>query len=286
MKKLFILFFGIAGIAHGSDVQLLLSTNSIIAARKSIEAYKGALAEGYFTITTNEEADIKRKLDAYDQGKLTIEDLNEKAGQEGNRELMSYYILHANDIPTKAKLPISRSFSFASVYPQATYLAEKYVNVYSNDSRAWGALGIDYLYMNALGYMNDPGKVISAFSNAVRLGNTNIVVPLATIALLWNRMDVAGKVMPQVLKLYQSNKVEDRLGTASVLISYSLKAKRKDIFVKTLKGEDLGVFLRDEDLKKEIAFGCNTFKGTDIDKIRKMASEAELKDTSSVTNKF
>jgi hypothetical protein len=171
MKKIFLLFFGIAAGAYGSDL-CLVPTNSIIEVRQNAEAYKKALAAGYFTITTNEEADIKRKLDAYIHGKLPIEDLNEKAGQEGNRELMGYYILHANDIPTKAKLPISRCFTFAGIYPEAAFLAGEYVNIYTNDSRAWDDLGFDYLYMDALGHTNISDNLISALSNAVRLGST------------------------------------------------------------------------------------------------------------------
>jgi hypothetical protein len=92
--------------------------------------------------------------------------------------------------------------------------------------------------------------------------------------------------MPQLMKLYQSNKVEDRLGTASVLLSYSLKAKRKDFFIKTLKRENLNDFLGNEDIKKDIVLGCKIFKGKDIEKIRKEVSDFESKNISSVTNSF
>ena len=37
----------------------------------------------YFSITTNQAAEVKQTLDAYEQGKLTLQDLNENAGTEG-----------------------------------------------------------------------------------------------------------------------------------------------------------------------------------------------------------
>ncbi|HEX3857711.1 MAG TPA: hypothetical protein VHY30_10505 [Verrucomicrobiae bacterium] len=273
MKKLFFICFGIACTAYCSDLHLV-PTNSIVAVQQSIEAYKEALAAGHFTITTNEEAYIKQKIDAYDQGKLTIKDLNENAGDEGNRELMGYYFLHTNDISTKAKLPISRSFTFASAYPEAALLAEAYVNVYSNDSIGWHCLAYDYTAMHVLGSMNDSNKIFFAYNRAVRLGDTESLQPIILSALVYDRLDIADKFVPQLMKLYQSNKIQskDRLGVASLLLGYSLKSKRKDIFLETLKGENLKEFLRDERLKWEIELGCKIFEGKDIDKIHNEVS--------------
>ena len=245
--------------------------------RQDMEGYERALTAQHFAISTNEDLAVKKKLDGYEQGELTIDDLNENAGEEGNRELIGYYFLHPDDISTKAKYPISRSFRFASAYPEAATLAQTYVNVYPDDSHAWSDLGYDYSILFELGDINTDDQITSCYDNAVRLGDTNSIVPLALSALVFNHMDVANRVIPELLMLHQAGKLpnEDKPAVASILLTYAITANREDIFIETLNSEDLKEILRQGDVIEEIKTGFKMFKGEEIKKIRKKVKKAQ-----------
>ena len=146
MKQLILLLWMATGVVsaaelttHGFDI---FPTNVIAEVQQSRSAYQKALATGYFEITGAEEAQIKQKINAYLKGDMSLHDLNENSGNEGNRELIGYYFLHTNEIPAKAKFPISRSFAAICAYPEAASLAAAYLNVFSNDLSGWKELGL------------------------------------------------------------------------------------------------------------------------------------------------
>jgi hypothetical protein len=246
-------------------------------ARQDMETYDQMVETAHFAITTNEELDVKAKLEAYEQGKLTVEDLNEKGGDEENRELIGYYFSNPDDIPAKDKFPISRSFAKNNGYPEAAALAQAYISVYPNDGDAWGDLGYDYSVLYTLGDMDAFDKTVSCYDSAVTLGNTNKMVPLALSALMDNRMNIADRVVPQLLVMHKAGELvnEDKLLVASILVTYSIVANREDIFVETINSENLKDLLHDEDLKREIKYGCKIFKGEEVRKIHKMVKETK-----------
>jgi hypothetical protein len=98
----------------------------------------------YFSITTNQATEVKQKLDAFNNGKLTLQDLNENAGAEGFRELIGYYLSHSNEISAKSKLPVARSYAALGMLQDALPLAKEYISTYSNDWRGWVLLGHCY----------------------------------------------------------------------------------------------------------------------------------------------
>ena len=127
----------------------------------------------YFSITTNQAAEVKQTLDAYEKGKLTLQDLNENAGTEGCRKLVGYYLLHTNEITVKARLPIARSLDGFKLFSEATNLGAQYVAVFSNDWHGWRLLGAAY---NSLNLSNES---IRAYSNAIKLGDKDSYASLA-----------------------------------------------------------------------------------------------------------
>lgn len=234
-----------------------------------------------FRITTDQAREVKQKLDAYERGKISLEDLGEKAGADTWRQLIGYYLLHKNDISTKAKLPIGRCYAQFHAIPQAMKLGEEYANVYSNDWRGWRLLGYCYDVMN---YTNE---AIRAYSNAARLGNQLSYEQLAGFALKSGRSDVVGKIVPELLALKAAKETPeaDRLALISILLGYSMKADRKDVFVKTLQGEDFKNILQNDQIKTDVASGCEIFEGEDIDKIRQELEATTRNDSKTNTVK-
>jgi tetratricopeptide (TPR) repeat protein len=228
--------------------------------------------EQFFFITTNQAASVKKKLEAYEKGVLHLRDLTENAGTEGCRELIGYYLLHTNDISVKAKIPISRTFAAGEMYPQAIKLAQEYVNVYSNDWLGWSLLGY---YYSSINYSNE---AINGYSNAVRLGDKDSYEPLAGNALKYGRTDVVKNIVPQLMALKESKQTpeENKLNLISMLLFYSAKTDQKNIFIQTLKGEDMGKILKDDAVKKNIISGCAFFEDEDTNKdIEKIRQEME-----------
>lgn len=271
MKPLFfILIFGVASIIYaGGTNPSWMRTSPPIDAKQKVEAYKAAVESGYFSITTNEEAKIKRELDEYDQGRLGLTNLNEDAGAEGNRELIGYYLLHTNDISVKFALLFSRTYAGCGLYSESAKLTAKYLNVYPNDSYGWRLLGNANLLLGAT------QEAIDAYSRAVRLGDNPSIEPLAGLALESHRPGLIQPFIPKIIKLRQSENVpkRDRYNLTSILLSYALNIQQKEIFLKTLKGENLKELMQDEALKQDIISGIKLFKGKDIDKIRKMVND-------------
>jgi tetratricopeptide (TPR) repeat protein len=220
---------------------------------------------------------VKQKLNAYEKGKISLESFTKN--EEDCEELINYYLFHMNEISTKAKLPISRCYALSGMYPDAVQLAQEYVNVYSNDWRGWRILGGSYFLMSSF------DKSIQAYKNAVRLGDKGSYEPLAGAAIKSDRMDIVREMVPQLMALKDAKDTpeENRLHLMSILLIYSAKADRKDIFTKTLEGADMEKILQDDDIKLNVTSGCQIFQGKDIDEIRQemeVATQNDLKTNS------
>jgi len=224
----------------------------------------------YFSISTNQAAEVKQKLGAFENGNLTLQDLNENAGVEGCRELVGYYLLHTNDITEKAKLPIGRSFAGFKLFPEATNLGAQYVTVFSNDWHGWRLLGSAY---NSL-HLSD--ESIQAYRKAVKLGDKDSYASLAEVALNKNRFDVVQDLLPQLFALKDNPQTpeKNRLNLTSILIFYSVRAHQKDVFIKTLEGVDMKQIAQNWMVSNNVMAGCKAFKGEDTDKIRQAVEAA------------
>ena len=217
----------------------------------------------YFSISTNQAAAMKQKIDRFENGTFSLEDMNEKAGVEGNRELIGYYLSHSNDIPTKVKLPVGRSFAGFNMFPEAVELGTQYVSVYSNDWHGWRLLGAVY---DSLSLSN---KSVHAYGNAVRLGGREgEYEALAAVAIKYNRLDVVRGMIPQLMAMKNAKEtpVDSKLHLISILLAYSMKVDDREIFIATLKGENMDDILQDDAVKYDVTNGCNFFEGIGIDK--------------------
>jgi len=225
----------------------------------------------YFLITTNQAVEVKQTLDAYENGKLTLQDLNENAGTEGCRKLVGYYLLHTNEITVKARLPIGRSLAGFNLFSEATNLGAQYVTVFSNDWHGWRLLGAAY---NSLNLSNES---IHAYGNAVKLGDNDSYASLAKVALKNNRLDLVKDMLPQLFSMKENPQTpeKNKLSLISILIFYSVRAHQKDIFIKTLEREDMKQILQNWMVKNNVRAGCKVFKGDDIDKIRQAVEAAD-----------
>ena len=229
----------------------------------------------YFSITTNQAAEVRQTLDAFEKGKLTLQDLNENTGTEGCRQLVGYYLLHTNEISVKAKLPIGRSFAGFNLFSEATNLGAQYATVFSNDWHGWRLLGAAY---NSLNLSNES---FHAYGNAIKLGDKDSYAPLAQVALKNNRPDLVQEILPQLFSLKDNPQTpqKNKLNLITILTFYSVKARQKDVFIKTLEGEDMKQILQNWMVKNNVRAGCKVFKGEDIDKIRQAVEAAGKSET-------
>jgi tetratricopeptide (TPR) repeat protein len=225
--------------------------------------------EQNFSITTNQAAEAKLKLEAYEKGTMTLKELTE-SGDENCKELISYYLLHTNDVSVKAKLPIGRCFAAYDKYPQAAQLAAEYVQIYSNDWHGWKILGGANLAME------NYDTAIEPLMNAAKLGDEFSYAPLTFAALKLDRLNIVSNLVQHlfVLKKVEPPPEAVPLDIVTVLTLYSLKADRKDIFVKALDGVSAKQILSRDDLPQLVKEGCERFKGEDIDKIRQEMESA------------
>jgi hypothetical protein len=229
----------------------------------------------YFSITTNQAAEVKQTLDAFENGKLTLQDLNENAGIEGCRKLVGYYLLHTNEITVKARLPVGRCFYGFNLFPEATNLGAQYVAVFSNDWHGWKLLGAAYDSLNL------SNESIHAYSYAVKLGDKDSYSSLARVAIKNNQLDPIKDMLPQLFALKDNPQTpeKNKLNLMTILTYYSVKTRQKDVFIKTLEGEYLKQILQNWMVKNNVRTGCKVFKGEDIDKIRQAVEAAGSSET-------
>jgi hypothetical protein len=232
-----------------------------------------------FSITTNQAAEVKQKLEAFEKGTMTLKELTENDGDAGRQELIDYYLSHTNDVSVKAKLPISRCFAILDKYQQAAQLAAEYVQVYSNDWHGWKILGFANLTMG------NYSAAVAALTNSARLGDEYSYDLLAFAALKIDRLDIVSNLVQHLLVLKKREPPPEAvpLDIVIVLVIYSLKANQQDIFVKALDGVSAKQILSRDDLPQGVKAGCERFKGKDIDKIRQ-EMESAASSTNSVNN--
>jgi hypothetical protein len=214
------------------------------------------------SLTKTEQAEVRQNLEAYEKGAITLDELT--TNHEDGLRLIGYYLLHTNDVTTKAKLPISRCFAGFGRYQEAAKLAADYVQIYSNDWRGWKIPGGAYVFTD------NYEQALVAVTNSLRLGDEGSYVPVAMVALNLNRLDIVREIVPHLLELKHSKLTKEikPLDVIVALVLYSLKADQPDIFIKALDGVEVKDVLSRDDLKSLVTGGCEKFKGKDIDKIR------------------
>jgi len=90
-----------------------------------------------------------------------------------------------------------------------------------------------------------------------------------------------------VLKSDKQIPKENRHNVISLLLFYSCKTDQKDIFIQTLKGEDIVEILQNGAVKKNLISGCAYFEDEDTNKdIEKIRQEMEsaTRSTNSVSS--
>jgi len=214
-------------------------------------------------LTTNETVEVRQKLQAFEKGKITLEELTEKGGAEWGMKLIAYYVSHTNDVTVKMKLPISRSFAAFEKYSDAAKVAADYVQVYSNDWHGWKILGVANFSVGNL------DQALEACTNAVRLGDDGSYGPLAFVALQLDRLDIMRDIVPRLLVLKRSKPTREinPLDIVAALMLYSLKAEKKEIFVEALDEVDIKDILSRDDLKQLVVDGCKKFRAREVEKL-------------------
>ncbi len=217
-----------------------------------------------FSITTNQTAEAKQKLEAFENGRISLEETAGTSWAESCQAIITFYLSHTNDVTVKMKLPVSRCFAALDKYPEAVSLAKDYLQVYSNDWRGWKILGA------ANFAIQNYDAAVRALTNSARLGDDGSYAPLALAALKTDRLDIVQGLVPHMLVLKWAKPTHEvvPLDIVMALTLYSLKADRQDIFVEALDGIHGNQIVSRNDLHQLVIANCKQFKGADIDKIR------------------
>lgn len=220
-------------------------------------------------LSSNDVIEVRQQLDQYGNGNVTLNDLTQDGTTDFDQKLVSYYLSHPNSVTVKMKLPISRCFAAFGKYQEAAKLAANYVQAYPNDWHGWRILGgANFIMMNYI-------AAVSAYTNAVRLGDDGSYVPLTAAAMKSGQLEIVHSLLPRLFALKQarSSKIQP-LEVVGVLLIYSLRTDQQGIFVKALAGVTGQQILSRDDLHQLVMAGCKRFKGEAIDKIRQEVEEA------------
>ena len=207
---------------------------------------------------------IKQKLSAFAEGQITLEQVTEVGGEEWGRKLITYYLARSNDVTIKMTLPISRCYAAFGKYTEAANLANEYVKIYSNDWHGWNILGAAKLALQSY----DEGLV--ALTNAVSLGSTKNFEALGYAALVTGRIEVFEKFALQpLLALKDAEKTSKaaKLKIVTILVGYSIKADKREIFISALAGVNASDIESEETLKEYLKTGCEVFKAKETEQL-------------------
>jgi RHS repeat-associated protein len=224
---------------------------------------------------------LKNALTTVGNGLLNDTGLRNTLSQWGQNALNSIYPGLGDLLGGSGGSGVSNPLSIntGDMYPEAAQLARQYVNVYSNDWRGWRVLGGTYILMKSY------NESIFAYKNAVRLGDKESCQPLAAAAIKADKINIINEIVPELMDLKDAKATpeKDKLNCISILLLYSVKSDRKDIFIKTLAGENIKQILQNDDVKLDLISGCKYFEGKDIEKIRQ-SLEAVMEENSNSSN--
>ncbi len=215
------------------------------------------------TLTKAETEMVRSKLEDYESGKLSLEEATEFEGEVGNQKIIAYHLLYASKVTPKQQLPISRCYALAGNYTVAAELAKTYLNTYSNDWQGWSTLG------GAKAMLKLNHEALAAMTNVVRLGSDQNITALGVMALTTERLDVFESMVLKrllILKDLETNNVNNKLTQklklemVTVLVGYSLKANKKEVFTQALENVSLAQVRSVETLKCYVEAGCELFK--------------------------
>jgi len=221
-------------------------------------------------LTDMDISEVRSNLLAFDKGRLSLEEVTERGGEEWGNKLTAYYEMYPDAVTIKMKLPISRCYAAMGKYSKAAALANDYIGIYSNDWHAWRIIG------SANIYMKDLAAAVHAYTNAVRLGDDGSCTALAYAATEIGRLDLVKEIVPRLFILKESRPTQyiKPLDAVTVLVLYSLKSNQEKIFGEALQGVNASDILSRSDLEFLIKQGCEQFKGKDVDKIREELNAA------------
>ena len=210
-------------------------------------------------VSAGADDEVKQKLRDFEQGKLTLEALTEKGGEEFDRRLITFYSQHTNEVSVKALLPISRCYALFDDFNQAAQLAERYVQIYSNDWHGWRIIGA------ANAALTNYDKALTGFTNAVRLGDNESCVQLGFCAWNRDRLDILKEILPCLFASKNNATSEkDKTDALFILLVYSTNADREDVFVKALAGVEPSEIAARKDLTDVLLTVCDRFKTKDL----------------------
>lgn len=210
-------------------------------------------------VAAEADAEVKQKLRDFEDGNLTLEALIEKGGEKFDRQLISFYQRHTNGVSTKALLPISRCFFFFGDFEQASKIAQQYMQVYSNDWHGWHVIGGANLALTNF------DKALTAYTNALRLGDTQSCVELGFCAWKLERLDIMTEIVPCMFAAKDNAKSEkDKTDAITILVIYATNADREDVFVKALAGVRPSEVAARDDLTHVVLTVCDRFKTKDL----------------------
>lgn len=217
-----------------------------------------------YWLTPRETGKVRQKLEAFADGKLTLEEVTEVGGEDWGRKLIAYYQTHTNEVTVKMKLAVSRCYAGFGKYSDAAELSTEYLNVYSNDWRGWNILG------GAKMMMRSYDEALAATTNAVRLGSEKNLENLGLAALATYRMDVFENMVLQrllILKDSEQTSKEKKLTMITALVVYSLQADKKEVFVRALEGLDAADIQSEKRLRSSVERGCEMFKANETERL-------------------
>ena len=220
----------------------------------------------------NHTLTVQEKLKGFESGSVTLEEMTEDGGAPLRQEIIRYYTNDTSRVSVKAKLVVSRCFAMEHDFQTAAQLAEQYAAVYTNDYRGWRILG-------GASYMLDRNeRAFDAYKKAVALGDETSYAPLAGSALDLNRLDAVREIVPQLLRIKNSQDPPKfvKLDIVGVLAIYARKAEDKDVFLKALEGEKFQDILSRDDVAAAVDKTCQHFQSIEVDAICQKVHEAAV----------
>jgi hypothetical protein len=228
-------------------------------------------AELVFPDLTKSEADEARsKLEGFDTGNLALDQFPEIGKEALGKQIISYYLSNSNKVTIKMKLPVARCYAVFGFYREAADLTASYVNTYSNDWRGWSQLGGAKLMLEQF------DESLIALTNSIRLGSDKNIAGAGLAALTTERLDIFESILLKrmiVLKDAKTNSVhelvskKERVEIITMLVAYSLKAKKESVFIEALKNVNATEVESKKALAAYVEAGCMLFKGEETSKL-------------------
>jgi len=203
---------------------------------------------------------VRELLDENEKGNPSVS-LYDNINPELGNQLVGYYLLGTNSIPSHGKLVISRALGMAGRLTEALKLARDYSQEFPKDGRGWRLLGMCHYFVG------EHESSCWALSKAEALGASDVEQALIVTSILSGHLNAGKPAIPKLVEQLRSTETPQSTKTEirNNLMLYAIATKDRDLFINTANALEIREIIDFKNLPGSLSIGYRFFQAKELD---------------------